>query len=145
MLHIDDRNIDEFMYELTGETHRSKLWVLKIKLKRYLRNIKVVKDGECMKFLHHDLQALRFGKGYKKEITYLRYINPKGELVKQRFIVIPIPDGFNIHPARFSYPISDKGPKGPLTVKPGYHTKTKYELFGLRRRKVYTVDWKYSL
>ncbi len=141
VFHLHSGNMDEFFYKHYGETHRGLFWRLGKRFKWKLEELKLSlsRTREVRKFLHLDLQRIRYLPAYKTEVLRLRYLDDKGNLVSRRFKVylayqveiMEIPgEGHRL----------EKGPKGPRTYNVTKHLSSDYYWFGLRRTKGWWIN-----
>lgn len=135
MYELGSWNMDEFMYRHYGTTHRYWLWKVGMKIKWSLENLanRFKKSPEERQFLHLDLQQLRCCRQYKKTPIMLRFVNDKGILVQQRFIVYIGYSYITLKEANNGRAKEVKGPKGPITTKPAKLIKAQRTSQGKRK------------
>lgn len=144
--HIDSSNIDEFIFEITGNSHRNLFWKTWMRLRRKVRHWKYKRITKKIRyFFHKDLQELRSGYVTNGSIVSVRYTDRFGDLYTQRFRVKYQYSGFTLTELKGSAPRLARGTKGPRTLKAGYVISSRYYCLGLRRLKVWRIRYAASL
>lgn len=145
--HINDSNMDEFMFELTGNTHRGFFWRTWLRLRwkvRDWRNKRSLK--EIRQFLHKDLQGIRGGWfNWEKEWIRVRYTDKHGDLYSRKFTVKTGYGYLQLAEVKGDIPLRVRGTKGPRTLKNGYLVSSRYYWCGLRKIKVWSIPYKSML
>ncbi|QYN80055.1 hypothetical protein PQD71_gp162 [Kosakonia phage Kc263] len=143
--YVDETNIDAFYFELTGETHRGRLWQIwqrlriKIRNRKYNRRIKI---KEVRNFFHKDLQQLRYhGGDWKPEIVRVRYTDQHGDLCSRRFLIKKEYGSVLLLEVKGDTPLRVNGTKGPRTLKRGYWISNRYYWLGLRKTKIWSIPY----
>lgn len=134
VIELDSRNLDEFLYKLGSDVHRSAWWKLWMRTKWKLESAITRLQGsdEEINFLHHDLQLLRYTR-HKNQPYRLRYFNKHGELKSARFIITWTYGSYLIKESKFPLVRPGKPLKGPMTIKKGTCYKRKITLRGFVR------------
>lgn len=114
---VDSSNIDEWLYRITGSTHRGPFWRTWIRTKWWVRGLKEkLKPHGEIKFLLLDLQQMYVGHRKRRPMR-LRFIDKDGSLKSGWFVVSNKYGYFHIKEAWFKSIRPAKLTKGPMTFK----------------------------
>lgn len=144
--YVDSSNIDEYMFEITGKSHRNFFWKTWMRLRWKIRDWKYKRLTKRIRyFFHKDLQELRSEYLKNGSTVSVRYTDRFGDLYTQRFRIKHQYSGFTLTELKGSIPRLVQGTKGPRTLKAGYLVSSRYYCLGLRRLKVWRIRYAASL
>lgn len=141
--HADDSNVEKILYKLGYRDVKVPwYWKLKVNIEGWWEKRQLLKEHtEEQNFLHCDLRELRYIGRSRKKCARVRYFDKEGKLKSRMFFVKLNPSGFYLTEFTNDYPIDARPTKGPMTVKSANLFKVQYSLFGLRRRKVWCIQF----
>lgn len=143
MLELNSDNIDEYLYKLSGETHRGFFWRRTMRIKWWWQefyNNHYLASNNKREFLLLDLQRLLIHPVYSNRNQALRYIDKDGILVEQDFKVICGWRYIELMEAEGSRPRPAKHIKGPKTYRVATHTNTKYSWWVIPRKRGWSLS-----
>lgn len=144
--YVDCSNIDEFMFEITGKTHRGFFWKTGIRLRWKVREWRANRlRNKIRTFFHKDLQSLRSGYLTNGNVVKVRFTDKHGDLFIQSFRIKYQHSGMLLTEVRGSIPIPVTGTKGPRTLKKGYLVSSEYYWLGLRKLNVWRIGYTKTL
>lgn len=118
MLVVDHTNIDEFMFHITGYSHRGPFWRSWIRTKWWVKDkLNGLKYDPAIKFVLLDLQRYLYIRNGKRRPVRLRFLNEKGELKSGWFIVSNKYGNFYIKETWYKSVRDAEPNKGPMVFK----------------------------
>ena len=98
------------------------------------------KNKAQRKFLHLDLDQLKYVYCWRRKYADIRYLDQNGNLMVHRFRIKHGNCSILLTETRAPV-LPAKYPKGPATFKVATHEASKYMWFGLIRRKVWDLGF----